>query len=292
MRNIWRFYGGWYDGDPSHLKPAPAAALAAELAALAGGAHRLADRARELAAAGDLRLAGHLAELAAQAAPDDKGVHAVRAEVFGARAARGGVDDVEGHLLVGRARVAAERAATMKIEGAKHPRHRRVVGHRRRARADARRAGRDRRHRRPARRPARSECSTRAARTRPTRRCGRPTSATSTAPSRSRLEAWDAFGGLDALVNNAAIPKRTRVTDLTPADVAHLMDVDFHSPVRMSLAVLPRMLERGAGTIVFVSSMGGRIPIAERGRVQRGRSSRCADARKRCTSTSAAPAST
>ena len=38
----------------------------------------------KLAAAGDLRLAGHLAELAAQAAPDDKGVHAVRAEVFGA----------------------------------------------------------------------------------------------------------------------------------------------------------------------------------------------------------------
>jgi alkyl sulfatase BDS1-like metallo-beta-lactamase superfamily hydrolase len=86
VRNIWRLYGGWYDGDPSHLKPAPAAALARELADLAGGATRLAERARELAAAGDMRLAGHLAELAAQAAPDDKGVHAARAEVFGARA--------------------------------------------------------------------------------------------------------------------------------------------------------------------------------------------------------------
>jgi len=86
VRNIWRLYGGWYDGDPSHLKPAPAAQLAAELASLAGGAGRLAERAREVAATGDLRLAGHLAELAAQAAPDDKGVHTVRAEVFGARA--------------------------------------------------------------------------------------------------------------------------------------------------------------------------------------------------------------
>jgi short-subunit dehydrogenase len=76
------------------------------------------------------------------------------------------------------------------------------------------------------------------------------------------LEAWDAFGGLDVLVNNAAIPKRTRVTDLTPGDVQHVMDVDFHSPVRMALAVLPRMIERGNGQIVFVSSMGGRIPIA------------------------------
>jgi short-subunit dehydrogenase len=75
-------------------------------------------------------------------------------------------------------------------------------------------------------------------------------------------DAYDTFGGLDALVNNAAIPKRTRVTELTPDDVRHLMDVDFHSPVRMSLAVLPQMIERGSGTIVFVSSTGGRIPIA------------------------------
>lgn len=86
VRNIWRQYGGWYDGDPSHLKPAPAAQLAEELASLAGGATRLAERAREVAAAGDLPLAGNLAELAAQAAPHDKGVHAVRAEVFAARA--------------------------------------------------------------------------------------------------------------------------------------------------------------------------------------------------------------
>jgi short-subunit dehydrogenase len=75
-------------------------------------------------------------------------------------------------------------------------------------------------------------------------------------------DAWDAFGGLDVLVNNAAIPKRTRVTDLTPADVTHVMDVDFHSPTRMALAVLPSMLERKSGQILFVSSMGGRIPIA------------------------------
>jgi glyoxylase-like metal-dependent hydrolase (beta-lactamase superfamily II) len=86
VRNIWRLYGGWYDGDPAHLKPAPPRDLATELASLAGGATRLAERAREVAAAGDLRLAGHLAELAALAAPDDKGVHAVRAEVFGRRA--------------------------------------------------------------------------------------------------------------------------------------------------------------------------------------------------------------
>ena len=37
VRNMWRLYGGWYDGDPSHLKPAPAPELAATLVQLAGG---------------------------------------------------------------------------------------------------------------------------------------------------------------------------------------------------------------------------------------------------------------
>jgi alkyl sulfatase BDS1-like metallo-beta-lactamase superfamily hydrolase len=89
VRNLWRLYGGWYDGNPATLKPATEADLAGELAALAGGPDRLAARARELAAAGDdrsLRLAGHLAELAALAAPDDVDVHATRAAVFGSRA--------------------------------------------------------------------------------------------------------------------------------------------------------------------------------------------------------------
>jgi alkyl sulfatase BDS1-like metallo-beta-lactamase superfamily hydrolase len=87
VRNVWRLYGGWYDGNPARLKPAPDAALAAELAPPARDADRLASRARELAAAGELRLAGHLAELAAQAAPDDAAVHAARAEVYEQRVA-------------------------------------------------------------------------------------------------------------------------------------------------------------------------------------------------------------
>ncbi len=86
MRNVWRLYGGWYDGNPAHLKPAPDAVLARELADLAGGAGALADRAVAVAAAGDLRLAGHLAELAAQAAPDDAGVHRARARCSRERA--------------------------------------------------------------------------------------------------------------------------------------------------------------------------------------------------------------
>jgi short-subunit dehydrogenase len=62
-------------------------------------------------------------------------------------------------------------------------------------------------------------------------------------------------------VNNAAIPARIPVSRLTPADIAHVMDVNFHAPVRMSLALLPDWLARGAGCVVNVSSLGGRVPI-------------------------------
>jgi len=113
VRTIWRLYGGWWDGNPATLKPAPERALAAEIAALAGGATALAARAVELAesvpaAAGSarpdglpdlrvaslpggeesLRLAGHLAELAWLAAPTNSEVRQARHRVFTIRAER------------------------------------------------------------------------------------------------------------------------------------------------------------------------------------------------------------
>ena len=87
VRNIWRQFGGWWDGAPSRLKPAPDAALAAELAALAGGVSALIERASALSDAGEHRLACHLADLAGWAAPQDPGVHAARAVVYRARRA-------------------------------------------------------------------------------------------------------------------------------------------------------------------------------------------------------------
>jgi alkyl sulfatase BDS1-like metallo-beta-lactamase superfamily hydrolase len=85
VRNIWRLYGGWWDGNPANLRPANDRALARELCELAGGATALASRAEALledASDEDLRLAGHLAELAWLASPDDEGVQAVRQRVF------------------------------------------------------------------------------------------------------------------------------------------------------------------------------------------------------------------
>ena len=82
VRAIYHLYAGWFDGNPAHLKPARAADLAAELARLAGGADKLAERAAVLAEAGNTRLAAHLVEFASDAAPDDKSVQATRALVL------------------------------------------------------------------------------------------------------------------------------------------------------------------------------------------------------------------
>lgn len=88
VRNVIRYYGGWYGGRPSDLKPAPRDALAAELADLAGGAMVLAERGAALAAAGDLRLACHLADYALEASPQDESVRQKVAEIYARRAER------------------------------------------------------------------------------------------------------------------------------------------------------------------------------------------------------------
>jgi len=99
IRNIWRLYGGWYDGNPSRLKPAPDAALAAEIARLAGGTRSLALRAEELSEAGEHRLACHLIEMAVLADPESKRAHAARAAIYTRR--RSGETSLMAHGIFG-----------------------------------------------------------------------------------------------------------------------------------------------------------------------------------------------
>ena len=66
----------------------------------------------------------------------------------------------------------------------------------------------------------------------------------------------DELGGIDVLVNNAGVPKRRRVQAMSPDDVEGVMAMNYFSPVRLTLAALPRMVARGSGEIVNVSSMG------------------------------------
>ncbi len=87
VNNIWRLYGGWWDGNPETLKPATRSAVAAEVVSLAGGADTLADRALALvesdtATDQDLRVACQLVEYAVAADPDSMRNHEIRMAVY------------------------------------------------------------------------------------------------------------------------------------------------------------------------------------------------------------------
>ncbi|HUE58493.1 MAG TPA: SDR family NAD(P)-dependent oxidoreductase [Acidimicrobiales bacterium] len=65
----------------------------------------------------------------------------------------------------------------------------------------------------------------------------------------------NAFGGVDILVNNAGVPKRRHVKDLDADTVTRVMAINYLSPIRLTLALLPSMLERDYGRIVNISSV-------------------------------------
>jgi short-subunit dehydrogenase len=76
---------------------------------------------------------------------------------------------------------------------------------------------------------------------------------------RVALEAWDAFGHLDCLVNNAGVPMRRHTTKLDHATLEWVMAVNFFAPAQMTMVLLPRMAARRAGMVVNVSSVAGRL---------------------------------
>jgi glyoxylase-like metal-dependent hydrolase (beta-lactamase superfamily II) len=88
VRNVVRAHGGWYSGRPCELKPAPRQAVARELAALAGGASALLERATRVAHDGDMALACHLADLALEADPGDASISEGVAALYEERAAK------------------------------------------------------------------------------------------------------------------------------------------------------------------------------------------------------------
>lgn len=64
----------------------------------------------------------------------------------------------------------------------------------------------------------------------------------------------DAWGGIDILVNNAAVFDFCRCEELSVEDVGRAMDVNFVGYVRMVQAVLPEMRAAGGGIVHNVSS--------------------------------------
>jgi short-subunit dehydrogenase len=70
----------------------------------------------------------------------------------------------------------------------------------------------------------------------------------------------EANGPIDVLVNNAGVQIVAPATRTSPDDGERLFRVDVHSPMRLTLAVLPSMIARKSGTIVDIASMAAITP--------------------------------
>lgn len=66
-------------------------------------------------------------------------------------------------------------------------------------------------------------------------------------------------GAIDVLVANAALPASGRLDDFSPQEIDRALDVNLRAPVQLTRALLPGMLERGRGHVVFVSSLSGKV---------------------------------
>lgn len=62
-------------------------------------------------------------------------------------------------------------------------------------------------------------------------------------------------GSIDILVNNAGIIKRTPMTEMSAGDFRQVVDVDLTAPFIVAKAVIPDMIEKGAGKIINICSM-------------------------------------
>ena len=62
-------------------------------------------------------------------------------------------------------------------------------------------------------------------------------------------------GKINILVNNAGIIKRIPMHEMTAAEFRQVIDIDLNGPFIVSKAVLPSMMEMGAGKIINICSM-------------------------------------
>jgi short-subunit dehydrogenase len=85
---------------------------------------------------------------------------------------------------------------------------------------------------------------------------------------RSQVEACcaqvqGAFGGVDLLVNNAGYGHHRRFLEWDVEDMERMLRVNYLGSLYFTKALLPQMVERRRGWLVFVASVAGRIATPE-----------------------------
>lgn len=70
-------------------------------------------------------------------------------------------------------------------------------------------------------------------------------------------------GEVDVLVANAGLPGSGTPTDYSPEELQRAMRVNLEAPILTAQALMPRMIERGEGHMVFISSLSGKAAAPE-----------------------------
>ena len=73
--------------------------------------------------------------------------------------------------------------------------------------------------------------------------------------------ATERFGQVNILINNAGVIHVGPIEKQPLEAYRDAMESDFFAGLQMTYAVMPQMLERGEGSIVNISSIGGKIPV-------------------------------
>jgi short-subunit dehydrogenase len=68
----------------------------------------------------------------------------------------------------------------------------------------------------------------------------------------------EAAAGVDILVANAGLPGAGWLAEFSADEVKRALRVNLEAPMLLARALFPEMLERGAGALVFVSSLSGK----------------------------------
>jgi short-subunit dehydrogenase len=65
--------------------------------------------------------------------------------------------------------------------------------------------------------------------------------------------------GADVLVANAGLPGTGELESFSPEEIDRALDVNLRGPIQLTRALLPGMVERGRGHLVFISSISGKV---------------------------------